>query len=144
MNWGHFIVIVFALFVAGILTMVVKASKENNQLVTTNYYEKELVYQKKIDARKNASALKDTVALNQQGSKLFIQLPSDMEGNEVDAFFHLYCPFDEANDIQQRLKLNSGLVELDLNNIVPGAYVLKSDWHAAGVNYYTENKIKIE
>ena len=50
MNWGYKILLVFAVFVAGILFLVYKSSNQKMDLVTTDYYEKELKYQQKIDA----------------------------------------------------------------------------------------------
>ena len=42
MSWGTKILIVFILFVGGILFMVIKSSIQKTDLVTTDYYAKEL------------------------------------------------------------------------------------------------------
>ena len=46
MNWGYKIILVYVLFVAGIVFLVVRSSMENTDLVTSDYYEKELKYQR--------------------------------------------------------------------------------------------------
>ncbi|MEQ1555036.1 MAG: FixH family protein, partial [Ferruginibacter sp.] len=57
MNWGYKILSFYALFVVGILFMVFKSSSQNTDLVTTDYYAKELKYQDKIDEQNRVSAL---------------------------------------------------------------------------------------
>ena len=63
MNWGYKILMVYILFVAGIMVMVFMSSTQNTDLVTTDYYEKELVYQQKIDQISRTSALSAKVAI---------------------------------------------------------------------------------
>ena len=49
MNWGYKILMVYVIFIAGILLLVFKSSSQNQDLVTEDYYEQELKYQQKID-----------------------------------------------------------------------------------------------
>jgi hypothetical protein len=57
MNWGYKILFVYLAFVAGILLMVFKSSIQKRDLVTPDYYAKELKYQQRIDAVKKTQAL---------------------------------------------------------------------------------------
>ena len=50
MNWGYKILFVYIAFIAGILLMVFKSSTQKRDLVTADYYAKELKYQERIDA----------------------------------------------------------------------------------------------
>jgi hypothetical protein len=51
MSWGKGIILVFVVFVLGIGVLVYRSMTKNIDLVTTNYYEKELKYQEQIDKR---------------------------------------------------------------------------------------------
>lgn len=144
MNWGNKIVLVFALFVSGIVFMVVKASKHNQELVTSNYYEKELVYQKKIDAMKNLTMLKDSIVVTQTSGALLIQLPAAMKQKEVEAWVHLYCPFNAANDQHLKTNVSTGIINLPLHEKAPGSYIVKTDWSDGANMYYSENKIMLK
>ena len=57
MNWGYKILLVYAVFIAGILFLVYKASSQKMDLVTPDYYEQELKYQSQINATERANAL---------------------------------------------------------------------------------------
>ena len=58
-TWGHGIVVALGLFISFILYLifVFPIGKQNSELVTENYYEDELSYQKVIDAKNNAETL---------------------------------------------------------------------------------------
>ena len=42
MNWGYKIVLVYIVFITGIVTLVYKSSAQNQDLVVNDYYEQEL------------------------------------------------------------------------------------------------------
>ena len=57
-NWGTGIVLAFVAFISFIMYFVVQMNMEDradHELVTKDYYKKELAYQKEIDAEKNAA-----------------------------------------------------------------------------------------
>src|SRR5690606_26688926 len=104
-NWAYLIVGGFSLFVLGIVYMVVKASGVEHQLVTTNYYEKELKYQETIDARINAAALTDTLLIAQTDKNINILWPSELQSKPFDAQVHLYCAFEQRNDVMKTIEV---------------------------------------
>ena len=58
MNWGYRIIIVFVLFIAGILSMVLYVNSKGADLVAEDYYMQEVNYQDIINAKSNSVALK--------------------------------------------------------------------------------------
>lgn len=144
MNWGTGIFCVIVLFIGGILTLVFKASADQQQLVTTNYYEKELKYQNKIDAMNNVSQLSDTVAYTQQGRELLISFPDELKNTSIEAYVHLYCAFNEKYDQQVKTSTSDGTIQLSFDELKPGPYTAKLEWFADGKTYYAENKILIK
>ena len=48
MNWGYKILFVIILFVVGMVGMVIVAFKQSNEMLDTNYYERELQYPKQF------------------------------------------------------------------------------------------------
>ena len=70
MNWGNRILLVYIFFVAGIMLLVYKSSIQKTDLVTPDYYTKELAFQSTIEEQKRAHGLSARVKLNQQDSFL--------------------------------------------------------------------------
>ena len=77
MNWGHKILIVYAVFVGGMLFLAFKSSKQNVDLVTEDYYAKELQYQQKIDELKRTASLSAPVNFEVVNHALTIRFPKD-------------------------------------------------------------------
>ena len=77
MNWGYKILVVYIVFVLAILFMVFKSSMQKTDLVTTDYYAKELKYQQKIDEIKRADALSAPVKYEIKDNELIIVFPKD-------------------------------------------------------------------
>ncbi len=64
-NWGTGLVIGMVLFMAFIMYFVIKISTEKKydyDLVTEEYYKKEMVYQKEIDAEENSNSLSGSIS----------------------------------------------------------------------------------
>ena len=60
-NWGTGIVLAFIAFISFIMYFVIQMNTDDradHELVTTDYYKKELAYQQEIDAEQNAAVLK--------------------------------------------------------------------------------------
>ena len=143
MNWGTKIVMVYAAFVAGIVFMVFKSSTQNTDLVTTDYYEKELKYQDKIDEIARTAALKAPVEYRLENNTLTIIFPKDFTGKKLVGEAVLYCPSDEKKDIKQPFTVLDEVLKLTVPAGSEGLYELHLSWQDGGVSYYFEKKIFI-
>jgi hypothetical protein len=143
MNWGTKILIVYVAFVAGIVFMVVKSSTQNTDLVTTDYYAKELKYQDKIDEVKRVSSLSAPVEYKILDNALVISFPKDFAGKKLVGEAVLYCPSDEKKDIKHRFTVLDEALELAIPAGSKGLYELHISWQDGGVTYYFEKKIFI-
>src|SRR6188768_1326970 len=100
MNWGYKILFVYIIFVLGILFMVFKSSTQKTDLVTSDYYAKELKYQEKIDEMNRVVALSAPVEYTIKDNLLIINFPADFAGKKLVGEAILYCPSDENKDIK--------------------------------------------
>ncbi len=141
MNWGTKIIAVYIIFVAGILTLVVLSSKQNQDLVTTDYYEQELKYQQKIDQVKRSDALSAPLELTQNRQFIRITFPKEMEHEAINADVLLYSPADKTRDVARTFYATSGQLEFPLHSGMKGMYIVKVNWVAKGASYYYERKI---
>jgi len=143
MNWGHKIIVVYVLFVAGMGFLAYKASTQNKDLVTEDYYAKELVYQQKIDQSKRASALSAPVQIKMINNELAISFPKDFAAKQVKGDVVLYCPSDERKDMQKIFTVTDSAVEINVPPNYHGLHYVKINWEVEGVSYYYEEKIFI-
>ena len=143
MNWGYKILFVYLAFVLGIVWMVIKSSSQKMDLVTTDYYAKELKYQDKIDEGKRTNALSKTVECNVVNGQLSIKFPEDFSGKEIKGEVHLYCPADEDKDIVQPFTTKDNLLNMLLSPKNKGSNEVHITWTVDDKNYYFEKKIFI-
>ncbi|MFZ1783915.1 MAG: FixH family protein [Ferruginibacter sp.] len=143
MNWGTKILIVYLAFVAGIVFMVFTSSTQKTDLVTTDYYAKELKYQDKINEMNRVSGLSAPVTYVLKGDELIIEFPRDFNGKKLTGEVVLYCPSDENKDFKQSFSLQDDLLKMKIPAGSNGLYQLQLTWQDGGVVYYFEKKIFI-
>lgn len=143
MNWGYKIMIVFAVFVSGIMFLVIKSSEQKMDLVTTDYYGKELKYQQQIDAMNHVSQLSDTIVYALHDGQLKIVFPKDFTGKKLDGRAVLYCPADENMDITHAFSVKDNAVTVPVSKNKLKWFDLQLSWDAEGTSYYLEKKLFI-
>ncbi|MBL7703608.1 MAG: FixH family protein [Ferruginibacter sp.] len=143
MNWGTKILIVYAAFVLGIVFMVFKSSSQTTDLVTKDYYAKELRYQEKIDEMKRVSALSAPVEYSIKDNLLILSFPKDFAGKKLSGEAVLYCPSDERKDIKKSFTVLDEHLQIPIPATAGGAYELHLNWQHDGITYYFEKKIFI-
>lgn len=144
MNWGYKIMLVFLVFVSGIVYMVIKASGFNNDLVVTDYYEQELKYQNVIDKVERSNELSSPVTAEMINDELVIQFPEEMKNREINADVLLYYPADKRNDVHRSLSTSDSRMTFPVPATNKGLHEVKIEWTADGVSYYSRNKIIIK
>lgn len=143
MNWGYKIIIFYSVFVIGILFMVFKSSTQKMDLVTTDYYAKELKYQDKIDEVNRTNALSEEVKYTIENNAITITLPKDFDGKQVNGKVDLYCPSDAKKDVTQAFEGMNKEVKLLFVKNTKGMYELQVTWQANNLTYYYQKKIFI-
>lgn len=143
MNWGYKIMLVYSVFVTGILFMVFKSSGEKADLVTSDYYAQELKYQQKIDESKRANALSAEPEVMIRTGQLEVHFPKEFAQKKLDGDILLYCPADENRDVKQIFSLQDSNLLMTIPPINKGLHELHISWEAGGVKYYFEKKIII-
>ena len=144
MNWGYKIIGVFAVFITGIIYLVVSSFSQNIDLVTTDYYEEELKYQTTIDATTRANALSAKMKCSVSNDTLLIEFPAEMKNRVVNAEVWLYFIADKKKDIKKTIETSNGEILLPLTSLNKGLHDVKISWLAAGEQYYFEQKIFLQ
>jgi hypothetical protein len=140
-NWGYKILLVYALFILGIMFLVYKSTQQKFELVQKDYYADELKYQNVIDASQKAKDLGGELKTIRKGGNLIVVLPDGFKHALVKGTAHLYYAADEKRDMSKSFETNSGEFNIALLTIMSGAYTLKLDVEMDGAQYYYEQKL---
>ena len=143
MNWGYKILIIYSAFVLGIVFMVYKATQQNIDLVTTDYYAKELVYQDRIDEAKRTSLLSAPVTIVKNNGQLEIAFPTEFLNKKITGSVKIYFPPNEKKDASKGFETVGSIVKMPIPEKNKGFHYIQVSWVADGLSYYYEQKINL-
>jgi len=141
MNWGYKILFVYLIFIVGMLYLVIKSSSQKMDLVTSDYYAKELKYQDKIDEISRTNALSEPVKYEIGFNKLLVFFPKDFAGKKISGTAEIYFPADEKKDSRLNFNMQDSIQSISIPTINRGLHELHLSWKVEGINYYYEKKI---
>lgn len=84
MNWGKSLVLVMVLFITFIMVMVVKMISTSPDLVSDDYYQKEIDYEQEIVAVKNMRRLNASTKIETVDGFLVFHLPLDIPFTKME------------------------------------------------------------
>jgi hypothetical protein len=82
-NWGTGIALTYSIFAMMIIAFVVYSFSKDIDLVTPDYYAKELVFQNQIDKEKRSQALNENATFVMGKEQLDIQFPAEMKNQVI-------------------------------------------------------------
>ncbi|WP_282073532.1 FixH family protein [Polaribacter atrinae] len=125
-NWGTGIVIAIVAFMSFILYMVITMSTDNTysfDLVTENYYQKEVHFQGEINAEQNALEYKDKVTIQRTVDGLKIAFPKEFSPKEIKGKVFLYRPSNKQLDFEIPISISKTYL------LVPEKRLLDGRWN---------------
>jgi hypothetical protein len=136
MNWGKGITIFLVLFIAFITTLAVILMRTDSELVSDDYYIREVMYGQEITAEQNALNAKAELHTEISEAGVFIQVKQEVLPSEITV--HLLRNNDPSKDVEEIAQgssvfiesgsLNSGKYRLTVNyKIEEDVYQLKKE-----------------
>lgn len=130
-NWGTGLVIGMILFIAFILFMVITMStdeKYSYDLVTEEYYKKELAYQEEIDAEENLSDFSEKITGTKVANGWQISFPEEIETSKVEGTVFLYRPSNKQLDFDLPIELSGSNLLIPDERLLDGRWNITIDW----------------
>jgi len=135
---GFFIVAI--IFVA---TFIAFAVRQREDLVSSDYYEREVRYQSQLDSmnRSQSLAAQSVVTFELTLHTIVITLPvAQIQG--ATGNIHLYRPSDARLDRELPLTLNAaGVQRLDTKTLSDGLWKVRVKWNANGQDYFLDQPV---
>lgn len=130
-NWGTGLVIGMILFIGFILFMVITMStdeKYSYDLVTEEYYKKELAYQEEIDAEENLSDFSEKITGTKVANGWQISFPEEIETSKVEGTVFLYRPSNKQLDFDLPIELSGSNLLIPDERLLDGRWNITIDW----------------
>lgn len=144
MGWGKKIAVLYIGFVVVTLAFVVFAMNQRVDLVTDNYYEKELKYQEQIDKIKKTKELKEKTEIQLIEKTVKIKFPALPDKNSPKDFILFYRPSDPSKDVKIQVSADSlGFQFIPVEKLARGFWKIKLNWTSGGSEFYDESMLNI-
>jgi len=141
-NWGTGIAVFIAFFMLMNVVILIFAFGQKVDLVTVNYYEKELKYQEEIDAQQKTLQLPENVDVKYRDQVLSFQFPQSLIGKEMTGNIFLYRPSDSSKDVKIILQPDStGRQVVPTKQLIKGLWKIKIKWASNNISYLDEKTI---
>ena len=143
-SWGTGIVIAIISFITFIMFMVVTMVSDkayNHDLVTDNYYQKELKYQEDIDASKNLKKLEYPLSVQKVTEGIEVVFPKDLASDNIKGKIFLYRPSNKALDSEMNININQHSMLISDEVLVSGRWDIVVDFTYNNQKYYHKEQI---
>lgn len=142
-NWGYTIVIIYSVFIIGILFMVYRSSIEKKDLVSEDYYAEELKYQEIIDQSANTASLSNVIETEVKEDEIQLTFPSEFNESIYKGTWKLYCAADRSKDVSGNCNIAGAKSTISYNATVKGLFQLQLTWIKDGKKYYFEKNMTL-
>jgi hypothetical protein len=125
--------------------MIYISMNTNVDLVTDDYYEKELKYQEHIDVVNSSNALNEKVVFEFALSTINIKYPSIGVPSQYKGTIFFFRPSDKTKDFSVNVNPDSSYSQkVSLSNILPGMWRVQVSWNVGKQEYYYEQQVVIQ
>ncbi len=143
-NWGTGIVLAFVAFISFIMYFVVVANSDpraDHDLVTEEYYRKELEYQGDLTASDNLQAFGGRVAIIRQAEGLQVRFPAGMDPQKINGKMFLYRPSNKQLDFELPIQNSDTLQLIPASRLLDGRWDIKLSWTYEGKPYLYKERV---
>lgn len=145
MNWGYKILMVIIVFLGGMAFMIQLAMRQKNEMVDEQYYQKELRYQKIIDAEQNYKNLKQSIQLSEAGNKVIIEFPALSVNLLQNGSIEFLRSSDQSKDTTISIQCDKdNKMYIAKEAFITGEYTARFNWINNDIRYYTQEKVFIQ
>lgn len=145
MNWGWKIFLVYSIFVTFMLFMVYECTQQNIDLVSEDYYAKELKFQDHFTRLQNveSSGLRLAFDMNPQIKLLAIGIPAAALNDSLNGEISFFRPDNKQMDFSLPLLAHSGKQLISCKKLSRGLWKVQVNWNSGNQGYYEEKQFFI-
>ena len=143
MNFGVKITILYLSFVGLILTLVFMCFRQNVELVSKDYYVREIKFQDKINAINNEKNLAGRISHSVNGKEIALTIDSTLVSENFEGTVNFFRPSDSSKDFQVKMNFTNNEQLISGTDLIHGTYKLQLSWVSNKTNYFKEEVIFI-
>lgn len=142
-NWALGLILSMIAFVGFILYFVITMTTEEkyiHQLVTPDYYKKELEYPSELAAEANAQKLGVFSAKRTQDGWQIV-FPESVDLSSISGVVKLYRPSNQKLDFELPISITDSVMVIPDTRLVDGRWNIEIRWEQNGIRYLHKSSI---
>ncbi|UOB18913.1 FixH family protein [Abyssalbus ytuae] len=143
-NWGTGIVLAFIGFISFIMYFVIKVNtndKYNHDLVTEEYYKKELAFQQQLDKQKKAKKAGIIPTIHKSNEGLVVSFPANTDYSKISGNVFLYRPSNKQLDFEIPISLSTSSLLIPNKHLLDGRWNIEIEWIIDGEEYFYKEEL---
>lgn len=143
LDWGNSLVLFFILFLSLAAVFIVFSLRQNNDLVTEDYYERGADYTTEININNRSAVYADSIFFNEDASGYKITVASTLAKrvSTFDVFF--FRPSDKSMDVKLKLDAST-ILSIEQKHLSRGRYKMHLSWEMEGEIYRITKDLMIK
>jgi len=142
LGWGWKIALLYGGFVVFMSSLVIASNRQQFDLVSKDYYEEEIAYQKVIDAGKNQSSLSAPISIHANEQEVTIDFPAELKDTVLTGNVKFYSPVNSEWDRDFKIQAQNNSFVVSRSTLKNTRYTMKINCITpGGKNYYQESEI---
>jgi len=144
-NWGWGIAVAYLGFMAMILYLVFGSLRQNVDLVTENYYQKDLEYETHVTKRTNAEILSEKLTIDYDDNleEITLVFPSNLKG--IDGEISCFRPSDKTRDFTTKIELDENFKQvISSKKMINGLWYVHVDWKGNDKAFFSEKSVNVQ
>ena len=143
-NWGTGILLSIIIFMMILIGIVYVFMNQDVDLVTQDYYGKELKYQKQIDKINNTNEMGKQVGINLLNNFVQLTFPDSVFVKKASGTIYFYRPSGSNKDfsVPMAVSVNNTQV-INAAALDKGLWKIKVEWGMEGKDFYSEKSLII-
>lgn len=143
-NWGTGLVIGMLLFIGFIMFFVFRMMTDHNldhDLVTEQYYQKEMELQEMIYAQQNTASMEEQIKGLKTAEGYVITFPEGYDPKKITGNVFLYRPSNKQLDFDFAIDLTNPNLLIPDKRLLDGRWNITINWVYEGNNYQFKKEI---
>lgn len=145
-NWGYGIAVLYCSFAIGIIFLVYKCTQHPVDLISADYYNREIKFQQQYDKMENAASLSAPMKFNVDANSksVTVEYPVSAGTKNLTGSIYFMRPDDATLDKNISIAMNDSRQQLiDYSNWKKGLYRVEVNWNDGAKDYYKQSFLKL-
>lgn len=145
--WPVAIIAFFVVFITATAGLVVFSLSHKEELVTSDYYEQEIQFQRQLDRLKQTQPIQSELAVGYDpaAKQIRIELPVEHARQYTEGRVQFYRPSAASLDRRINLEVDpaTGRQTVDARQFEPGLWKVRVSWTVAGRQFFFDRNVII-